>query len=103
MGEDSKKLCEKFYKLEPICILMGLHKLVDVAIRHPFRHHRELCPRHYHSQQGQHVWVAESSPCYELLAEPLSGHDEYVSEKTSVAPLMTHASKLLQVAVSVSP
>jgi len=73
MSEDNKKLGGKAYKLEPIYILMGLHKLVDVAIRHPSRHHRELCLRHYHSQQGQHVRMTESSPCYELLAESLSG------------------------------
>ena len=41
----------KPYKFESIGAPVGLDKLVDVPIFHPFRHHDELVLVHRHSQQ----------------------------------------------------
>ena len=59
------------YKVESIHIPMYLDKLVDVAVDHPFRYHREMVIAHCHPQQWKNVRVAEALPCYNFLAEPL--------------------------------
>ena len=59
------------YEFKPIHILVCLHKLVDVSVRHPLRHHRELNPGHFDSEQWQHVRMIEGFPHHELLAEHL--------------------------------
>jgi len=61
----------KPYKLKQIYIPMGLSEFVDVPVCHPLRCHREVIIIHCHPQQRQHVWMAESFPRYNLLAEPL--------------------------------
>ena len=63
---------------------MHLYELSNAAVWHPLRHHRELCLRHHHSQQRQHVRMAESFPRYELPAEPLHGDDRRVNEHIGI-------------------
>ena len=41
----------KPYKLKPVHIPMGLDKLVDIPVYHPFRCHCEVVSVHCHSQQ----------------------------------------------------
>ena len=69
---------------KPICIRTLLRELIDVAILHPLRHHCELSPGHYHSQQRQHVWMTEGFPRYELLAKFLHGSGQYVDEYVGI-------------------
>ena len=61
-------------QFEPIDIRLLLHKLVDIPVVHPLRHHCELGLRHYHTHERQHVWMSEGLPRHELLAELL--HDQ---------------------------
>ena len=61
----------KPYKLEPIRIPMRLDKLVDVPVCHPFGYYCEVAIAHCHSQQREHVRMAEDIPQHNLYAEPL--------------------------------
>jgi len=75
---------------------MGLHKLVDVPILHPPRHHSELVLGHCHPQQRQHVWMPEGPPSDDLFAELLQMLclvSQRVQGKQS--PPVTHVSHIL--------
>jgi len=61
----------KPYKLEPIHIPMRLDKLVDVSVGHQFGYHREGAIAHCHSQQREHIQMAEAFPHYNLFVEHL--------------------------------
>ena len=39
------------HKLKPVLVRMRHHKLVDVPVRHPLRHHNEPVISHHHPQQ----------------------------------------------------
>ena len=65
------------YKFKPIRIPMCLDELDDISIDHPFRNHRkDLCP-HRHSQQREHIRMAEGLPCDNFLAESLRDHKNH--------------------------
>ena len=59
------------YKLEPIHASMLLDKLFNVPVTHPLRYHCKAPAAHRHSQQWEHVWMAETSPRHDLLAKSL--------------------------------
>ena len=59
------------YQLQPVCIRMRLHEVIDVSVCHPVRYHCELGLRHCRSYQWQNVWVLEGFTLDNLLAEPL--------------------------------
>ena len=67
------------YELETIRIPVILDELNDISIRHPFRHHHEFVVVHHHSQQWQRVWMTESFPAHDLLAESLRGRHKPVN------------------------
>ena len=56
---------------------MRLDKLIDVSVGHPFGDNREVAVAHCHSQQREHVWVAEGLPCDNFLAERLCDHNDH--------------------------
>ena len=60
---------------------MRLDELVDVPIRHPLRHHREMVIAHCHSQQWQHVRMTKSPPRHNLLTEPLHSQHQLVNAR----------------------
>jgi len=59
------------YKFKPVRIPMGLDELGDIPIDHPFRDHRKEPFPHRHSQQWEHIRMAEALPRYNFLAERL--------------------------------
>ena len=65
------------YKFKPIRIPIRLDKLVDVFVYHPFGYHCEAAVAHCHSQQREHVRVAEALPCYNLFAKSLHNHSQF--------------------------
>ena len=50
---------------------MRLDKLNDVSVGHQFGNHREGAIAHCHSQQREHVRMAEAFPHYNLFVEHL--------------------------------
>ena len=50
---------------------MCLDELDDIPIDHPFQNHRKKPFPHCHSQQREHIRMAEAPPCYNYLAECL--------------------------------
>ena len=59
------------HKFERIRFPVRLDELVDIPIRHPFRYHCELVFIRRNAQKWQHVRMAKSVPCHDLLAEHL--------------------------------
>jgi len=59
------------YELEPVRILMCLNEINNIPIDHPFRDHRKEPFPHHHSQQREHILMAEGPPCHDFLAERL--------------------------------
>ena len=70
---ETKTSERKAYQFPPVCIWMCFHKVVDVSIYHPVRHHHELGFCHRHSYQWQDIRMLEGFPREDLLAEPLHG------------------------------
>jgi len=56
---------------------MYFNELVDIPIDHPLRNHRKELSPHRHSQQWEHVWMAEALPCYDFLAERLCDRNDH--------------------------
>ena len=67
----------KPYKLKSVHILVCLNELVDIPIDHPFRNHCKELFSHRHSQQREHIWMAEGPPCYNFLAECLRDRNDH--------------------------
>ena len=61
------------YKLEGVNFPVHLDESIDIPILHPFRYHSEMVLIRRNTQERQHVWMAKSVPCYDLLTEPLQG------------------------------
>jgi len=65
------------YKFKPVCIPMGLDELGDIPIDHPFRDHRKEPFPQRHSQQREHIRMAEGLPCHNFLAEHLRDRGDH--------------------------
>jgi len=65
------------HKFKPICIPMGLDELGDIPIDHPFRDHRKEPFPHRHSQQREHIRMAQALPRYNFLAERLRDRGDH--------------------------
>ena len=65
------------YKLEPVRIPMCLDELNDISIDHPFRNHCKESFPHRHSQQREHIRMAEAPQRYNFLAERLHSHGNH--------------------------
>ena len=61
------------YQLQPVCIRVLFHKIIDVSVPHPVRYHRKLGIGHRHSYQRQDVRMPEDFPRNNLLTESLHG------------------------------
>lgn len=91
------------YKLEPICLLIGPNKFVDVSVFHPLGYHCKytLIDVHHHPQEGQYIRMTKGFPSNNLLAKPLWW--PVVEHKPSPTGSGTHTRNLAEVARRINP
>lgn len=87
----------KPYKLEPIRTLMRLDIFIDSSISHPFGHHRKTATVRCHSQQLEHIRMAEPFPQYDLSAEHLRSYRQLLRCTFGKLLVVTHFGDLSKV------
>ena len=91
----NEKKCEQTtHQFYPIHVRVSLHKLVDIPVLHPLRHHHKPIVGHCHTQQRQYVQVTNPLPSHNLFAEPLFRRQRIRGIRTKPA---TYPSNLLKV------